>query len=317
MSFLSNEEQNQLFLWIKQEVANKSDMTPETLANYIIKLVSRGASRDSLVTSLKDFFMPDALIEFVDELMYRMETKNFSLEPPAAKRAPTPPPAQEEEASDAAQEEVQTADKPEQQKQQSNDVETYQPPNTKVSANQNYESDTIDNKKPPNENVKRNIIYIAGIDKKVSINTIYTKFHFYDKILAIETLENVAYVEFETLLGAYKALKANAKRSLFDNQYYKLDFAITPDAEELAAIEAEHMKRRKRKEDMLEFKKLVDVNNAPNYYQKFYDELTEKKKQLETLDDDDERREEIQCEIDHLNEKVEYINTNFLEIKGE
>ena len=405
MSFLSTEEQNQLSLWVKSEVAAKTDMTPETLTSYIMKLVIRNASKETMISALKDFFAENALLEFVDELQRRIETKDFSIKIDNAKKAEkdilsslydsiqdempssskigvkkemAPSQQQKKAVNEHVQQQKKTTNEnnhqekkavnehtqqqkkianennhqekkavnehTQQQKKIANEddhkekkttnespqkqpkrndgkyYETFQPTNTKIPTNPNHESSTFDCKKPPKENPKKYIIFIAGIDKTISINRIYKKLKGYGTILTIETLEDVALVEFEELKGAYLALKGNAKKALFDNNYYQLDYAREPSSEELAIVEAEHIKRRKAKEEekklMEEFKKSLNDDNVKSIYQNLIDCVTEKKERIVNIDDSDEK-EKLNDEIKNIKKRISYIDYKFPNFKNE
>ena len=98
----------------------------------------------------------------------------------------------------------------------------------------------------------RYIIFIAGIDRNnSSILTLFGIFTKYGRILAIEVDEDekVAYIEFEELLSAFKAIKAHNKKNLFKNSFVQVDYAIIPDPEKLANLETEYNKRKQQRQE--------------------------------------------------------------------
>ncbi|KAH0791380.1 hypothetical protein GPJ56_004735 [Histomonas meleagridis] len=157
--------------------------------------------------------------------------------------------------------------------------------------------------KPP-----RYVIFIAGIPPQLnSISQLFAKFTVYGKIIAIETLidENVAFIEYENLLGAFLALKSNSKSPILKNQFLIMDYAIEPDHEELNAIQEEYDRRQKEKEKRKVLKNL-NGENAYKFFEKLFQEYKEKNELMEKCTDQVEK-EKLADEIASIKSKMDLI----------
>ncbi|OHT08450.1 hypothetical protein TRFO_23052 [Tritrichomonas foetus] len=171
---------------------------------------------------------------------------------------------------------------------------------------------------------KRYIVFAAGIDRnKGSLSYMFKLFTKFGRVLAIEVNveEKVAYVEYTDLLSCFKAIKANAKKSIFGNNFIRIDYAIKPDEEELEALETEYKKRKEERKSQKFDSQAQPTTSAGNSGEINEESQTEKAEVLEmkaelegnikakmqelTACHDEAKKEQINQEISELKTLLE------------
>ena len=263
---LNEEEKESLRAWISHEIQSKKfvdDSKTETLCKYIIRLLDRDISKERLFKQLNNL-LKNETDSFIDELLNRIAQKDFAFKEETTKPEqekkidshekkstettaikPSPKPAQSQKKDD---------DKSAHKHANVNEKTKYEgksyPNKNSSSINKNQNRENTEPKGQANneekiriktkEQPKRHIIFAAGIDPNLtSISHVYQKFTKFGKILGIEidTEQRVLYVEFDEFLSAFKATKSNQKKSLLDNTFIKIDYAIPPDPAALQECE--------------------------------------------------------------------------------
>lgn len=365
MILLNDEERKALTEWITYALKKlKCDDKRIVLLNkYINSLIKVEYSSEKLKDSLRDF-MEDKVDSFVDELLSRLERKDFSFTkepppPPAPKKAP--PPKQnvsnetrneakpleystkakpetikkEESATKASKtesnstkdktfflgplhKENQTLDQAKQQDHNQTQHESSFPINSLFDQDE-INHDDGENEEPQSDDTVEKIsedkietknteppthyiIFIAGFDpNNSSIQSLYNVFTKFGRVLAIEVDEEnrVAYVEFDELLPAFKAIKSHNKKSLFKNAFVQIDYAIAPDPQKLADLESEYNKRKQLRQE----KKQQMLHQQLEQQKKEETEPVSESK-LDIMQEEDNLKKQISLKITEIKQKM-------------
>lgn len=373
MPQLNDAEKEALSDWLVFALTNlKCDSKQvELLKKYIQTLIKLDSPPEKFKTSLSEF-IEDKTDVFVDELIDRLNTKNFSFKkerpPPPPPKKVVPPPKQQEstakpqtrppppkqniseskketkpasnitkpkpESSErqVRKEEVSSKPPPKPTQSQQKPPQSQQKPsqphqqpqqntqNQKSTAASLFDEGDIDDdgEEPPSDETIEKIseekidsksteppphyvIFIAGIDhNNSSIQTLFSTFTKYGRILAIEVNDDdkVAYIEFEELLSAFKAIKANNKKNLFKNAFIQADYAIPPDPEKLAELESEYNKRKQQRQE----KKQQMLQQQLEQQKKESEAMSVSKSEESILEEEDKIKKDI---IQRINEAKE------------